>query len=681
MQSLYTTVTRQPHLKVLFTDLFDTLLHRTVHPNYALKLWAKFLIRETEITLEADALFAIRMNAVAYLSKKQNLKDVEILYADLIEEVYKRLINNDIIIRLDLGTFSQKFQQADYRAETSIQFTNEKLIANLVKLKADGYPVYLITDFHLSHDLILKILSFHNIRELFDAIFVSSTIQKSKERGNLYEYVLSRTGYKGQEVLMIGDNKRSDIKNALDYNIQGYYLSHRSHKFRNKRNLFGNDRNSFTKKLKTLEQSCRKSNYPFSEYSIHFYFFIERLYKRIKDQNIKHVFFLAREGLYLKKLFDTYVELNQSAEKSEIQTHYLKISRQSAMLIALKALEEEDFKTLSNQFGTMSVDKFLSSFLFSKEIKTQIVGDVAAEPEKLVKDFVNSDVMQNLRNSTIFRTHYNRVRNEQKEAFLNYFNSFDAAPEENGITIVDVGWGGTMQENIHRFFNQEIPVTGYYLGLKEIYNIETGTKRFGLNFSFYPHHNYWDHILMANSHLYEQLLGAPHGSTLAYTKDPKKPTVEFYEENEKYVHHEHIAPIQDYMTIQFKQLFKILEPLSYTHNMVQEFITNLALRSGIFVDRKRLKFIHEISLGFYQNIGNNETGLKYDPKSLEYSKLDLIKAFIWSPEKVFRYLVKVKPHRYAQNKPTGSFLINPLYYYMRSNHIVKKICFKKNLLK
>lgn len=682
MKALIEKIEINPSCKVIFTDFFDTLVHRTVHPHYAIKLWGKFMIRELGLLLTADELFAIRVDSLAYISKIHKKRTLEVSYESLISEVHGRLINVDCLPSTNFEKFKEIFEQADYISEISVQFKNNSLVDSLSALKKKGYRIYLVTDFFFSKALMRKILDFHDMLPLFDDVFISSEMAKSKEGSTIYPAILQEIKVEPEEVIMIGDNKKSDVINAAKFNIKSIHTKHRSHHFRNKKNLLGNDAKSFKKACSQIERSCRKSENQFSEYIIHFYFFIERLYKKARRDNIKNLFFLAREGLYLKALFDFYQELNQFDHTHKIQTHYLKASRQSAQQIALKPLEEENFDSLRGTHSQMSIDQLLQWFLFSTEIKNAILGDLSIDSEQIHENIFESDVLKKLRNNSTFRESYEANRILQKEAFIGYLDLFEAPIRQEGIALVDVGWGGTMQERIYDFFDKEIPVTGYYIGLKEIYNIETNTKRFGLNFSLYPSHGSSYDILKANGQLYEQLLGAPHGSTLGYTFDNDVPTtIEFHEENEKFVFDNYIKDIQNHMIVEFERLFLTLRSINYSEDMIQEYMTDMALRVGIFTNKKKIRFINDLSKGFYQNVGENKVGLNYSPSQLKSQKRVLLKTFIRSPEKVFRFIVKVKPFMYAKGFYWLSSPVNLTYYYIKFNFWAKKKWFPKSLLR
>ena len=259
-------------------------------------------------------------------------------------------------------------------------------------------------------------------------------------------------------------------------------------------------------------------------------------------------------------------------------------------------------------------------------------------------------------------------------------NSFNVDFEAEGMTLVDVGWGGTMQECIYDYLDKKVPVTGYYIGLGEIYNIKKNTKRFGLNFSVYPKKEFSDFILQANGQLYEQLLAAPHGSTIGYSLNSESPTLEYHEPNEKRVFEDFILPIQNFMDEQFMNLCIVMGKLTYTDEMVQDYLTDLSLRLGLNTNSEKLKFIQSISQGFYQNIGGNKVGMVYDPSQLTITKKQLLIQFLWSPEKIFRYLVKIRPMLYSKNLSLLGWPVGLTVYYIKLNRWIKNLFFGKQLL-
>ncbi len=122
-----------------------------------------------------------------------------------------------------------------------------------------------------------------------------------------------------------------------------------------------------------------------------------------------------------------------------------------------------------------------------------------------------------------------------------------------------------------------------------------------------------------------------------------------------------------------------MHPIDYSQDMAQRYMTDMALRTGILSKKKNVEFFDRLSRGFYQNIGQNKVGVAYSPKQLKESKLALLSQFITSPEKVFRYLVKIKPFMYAKDLYWLSWPVNLTYYYIKFNFWFKKKCMGKEL--
>ncbi|PIB23030.1 HAD family hydrolase [Maribacter sp. 4G9] len=680
MNTTIHTIKNNPKVKVVLTDLFDTLIHRNVHPLYVFKIWAKLLIRDLGLNLDIDTLYKIRMDVQNTLAKDLKTVKDEIPYYKVIQELHARLGNTDLLGVVSFEKFMNSSLEADYRSEASVQFMNDDLIGGLQMLHEEGYKIFIISDFHLPKSVIQRLLQWHKVDHLFNDIFMSCDFEKSKETGTLYPMVMQHIGVHGEECSMMGDNMHSDIQQARKQNINTFYLKHANHKFRNKKNLFGSVESDFIRSCRDIEKNCKRSEHPFSEYILHFYFFTERLYTEARQKEIKNLFFLAREGLYLKQLFDTYQRLNGFDETDYIRTHYFKASRHSAKQVSLRPIAEEPFMPVKKNYDHRSTHQFLSDFNLTESEILAIAEEIGVDKDKVIENFSASDVLKKLRTNETFKIRYEQHRQEQKNAFDTYLKSFGVDFGKEGMVVVDVGWGGTMQECIHDYIGGQVAVTGYYIGLREIYNIQEKTKRFGLNFSVYPEKGYSDHILQANGQLYEQLLAAPHGSTLGYSKNPDMPTIEYHEPNEKKVFDEFIAPIQDFMEDQFILLNNNLSSVVYDQDMAQKYLTDLALRLGLFTNKKKLKFIQLISQGFYQNIGSNKVGIKYDAAQLSMSKKQLLKQFLWSPEKTFSYLVKVKPLLYNRKLAWLGWTVRSTYYYIKANKWFKRKFFSKDLI-
>lgn len=85
-----------------------------------------------------------------------------------------------------------------------------------------------------------------------------------------------------------------------------------------------------------------------------------------------------------------------------------------------------------------------------------------------------------------------------------------------GLVVVDVGWKGSIQNNIYHALQNNISVHGYYIGLLSPTGLTGNNTKTGIVFSDFPDHTPFVHVYNNNRSLFEMLLGASHGSANGY---------------------------------------------------------------------------------------------------------------------------------------------------------------------
>ena len=667
-------------LKYIFCDYYDTVVHRTAHPLQAFKIWAMQMKRELGMELSVNDLYKIRRASMKYLSKKSGLFESELSYDKVMQEIYTRLVStNALDSQIPVSTFIKYSSESDFRSESSIQCLNKKMVDTLQSLKDHGYKIFCVSDFHFDEQVIERLIKFHGIENLYDCVYVSSSQNTSKEsKGTLYKTILEKENISPTEVFMIGDNHQSDYVYAKLHGIEAYHIKNATEKIKHKFHLLGSDKKDYKKALKKVKKDLRSIDHPYAEYLIILHVFVERLYAKAKQDGIKNLFFLAREGLFLKRLFDKYQEIYVPGFDNQIKTHYLKMSRQAAIQISYKPLEKENFSYLPSQYHTFSLRQFFKSFLFKEVVILELAENVGVKPDDLISNFFDSEIYHKLIKDAKFQELYESNRITQKENFDRYLASFNVDFNDEDMHVIDVGWGGTMQECLYDYFKGETRVFGYYVGLQEIYNITKDTKRMGFLFSVHPFNESENGILMANRQIFEQFLAAPHGSTLAYSSRDDF-TVEYFKEEERFVFEKFIFNIQEFMFDKYDNLLEALQPLAYDDKIVSDYILKLKMKLDLFSNRSQNAFLDDLSKGFYQNVGNNNVGLNYEFKELGFTPLQALKHLILRPEEMFRYVIKIKLLMYRKKVYFLSWPVNLFYYYIKFYKFLKNKVFKRQL--
>ena len=387
---------------------------------------------------------------------------------------------------------------------------------------------------------------------------------------------------------MLGDNENSDVKNAEKSGIKGFLLN-------NSEGVYTKD--NVKEKIKKIAKSNLKGVLGYSNYSFLLYLHIERLYKSLIREGIKDIYFLSREGEFLKKLFDCYL---YKRANSEIRSHYLYVSRKATYPATLKSLKEERFEPL-RKFSELSLNDFFENLGMSAVITERHLnlGDI----NKPIKDFFNSKEFYSLCADEEFQRIYEESRSNYISVFRKYCKQEGILPSHK-IAIADVGWNGTMQDNILKALGN-VNCIGLYIGLINKAYTSEKNKKLGLIFSENPLDtpdiNLWkyDHIFM------ERILWASHGATDHYEKNADNnvvPVLKSYSsESENY---KLMKPVQEVILDKFKKLDDILGSSCYcTEAFYKEFL-DIHKRMLFIVNNQQLELQRKMIKGQMQNFGH-----------------------------------------------------------------------------
>ncbi len=600
-------------IKYVLFDIFDTIVSRKVQPEYVKKIWSNQLIKYFKLKFEATYLYGIR-NQIEEDLGNENValgNDCEVTYDSIIKRLYKTLN-----IKIPYKKFLDGCKEIEINIESEVLIPDDVIIKEIKKLRKEGKKINCVSDMYLSQKMIENIFDNLGIKELFDNIFVSCEYLKNKKTGKLYDIVLKKLNAKPDDCIMIGDNYYSDYEIPEKKGIKGIHLN------RNKNYEFYQQYlnthspkiiyNNINKLLKTTDDDFEHSI--FSLYN-----FIEKLYYELLSRNVEEVFFLSREGEYLKKLFDYYCD---NIYGRKIHSHYLYVSRKATYLPSLKKLEDEDFSSLLNQYSYITIVEFLRSLNFEKEEVNQIIDSykkdskilldkfisdknykkqlehiITDDVNKKIPNFIKSGSLKVLKNNETFKKIYEKNRLEQKNNFIKYINQ---KTKNNHIYVVDIGWNGSIQNNIQNILGDSYTVEGFYFGMNRR-NKKEKIKKYGLMFTTEPKNKEFD-LYNQNRSLYEIILGASHGSANKYVKNNKKVEVSLFSlKEEKNIFEKVIKPLQDRMFEIYKQIVDLLVNGYYDNYKIYKLFNKIQYNMLFNPNKNQLQFFNKIY--HYENFG------------------------------------------------------------------------------
>ena len=575
-------------IKCMFLDYFGTIIQRNCSPGEVKILWAKMLASELNYTVDEERLLFLRKKSEQAVISRAEAGEFN--YAELCDEIFRRIIDLDDSFKRKYN--ATEFYRIAHRVEMQAELTSQSYIKKTIDLieqaYAKGIHISIISDFYLGQAELKTFLSREEVFKKVDYIFVSSDCKTSKHLGGLYEYACKQLGLNATQCVMVGDNLRSDVHNAEAFGIKGFLLNQ-------------SEGESSREQVESAIEQIAKSNVSgtlgYSNYCFLLYLYIERLYKSLVCEGIKDIYFFSREGEFLKKLFDLYI-CKRSNE--EIRTHYLYVSRKATYPATLQRLDEERFGLL-RKFSLLSIADFLENIGMA-DITDRLEIE-QAELEKPITDFFNSPNFEKLCERKDFQELYEASRIKYNSLFERYCEQ-EGMQTDHMVAIADVGWKGTMQDNICKALGG-MNCIGLYIGLKnEAYLSEQSRKR-GLIFSENPQDSRDLELWKYDYVFLERILWASHGAADHYEEKEKNIVSPVFKEyTSELENYQLMKPVQDEILKKFEKLDGIIRQSYYcAENLYEEFL-DIHVHMLFVVNNQQLELQRKMINGQMQNFGH-----------------------------------------------------------------------------
>ena len=527
-----------PKIRILCFDYFDTLVYRIVAPEHTKKLAARQLGLLVKDGFDGEQIYDLRSRLEVEICRKNAEvgNDPEFNILELADAVYDRLNRRDAGMPCRLGRelFKKVFVDIEIAVELRVQRVFPDTRRLLEACKNRGYQTVVVSDFYVPLPFFKKFLDVNGLSSLIDQILVSCDFCRTKASGRFYDKLLATFCCRPEEVMMIGDNAHSDIRMAEEKGIFGYFVD-RSAQRRNYQKWASRQKSGRQQQKevegRVLARIKRQTGKLFPEMAATLWRFSSLLFDRLIQDEVKDIFFFSKEGEFLKALFEQYQQ--EQFGRLVIRTHYLLVSRKSTFICSLKPLLEEDFSRLFFQYRVISPRDFLLSLSFTENEAKGLCKELPIAYEERIDSMGFSEPFLLILKNPAFAELFEQKRKTQRENFLRYLYSFGVDFDKEGLHIVDVGWKGSIQDNIFFCLDENVRISGYYLGLLNPTHLTERNRKFGILFSDTPAETPYFEVYNSNRSLFEMLLTATHGSADGYfTEDNRVETRGIEEDGE-----------------------------------------------------------------------------------------------------------------------------------------------------
>jgi predicted HAD superfamily hydrolase len=391
-------------------------------------------------------------------------------------------------------------KQKEIDLELALTYQNPEIHSLYQYALKQGKKVGFASDMYLPLEVIQKILNKSGYVEM-DFLYVSSEVLAKKETGEMYSNISRMLYYLNlgtDKALMIGDNKHSDYDMAIK---SGFKAVHYRKTF---------SEHDFWYRLGYNDLGCITLA------------FVSWLRNRFREQGVETAYFLSREGLIFKKVYDLI------RDYSDPNSEYLYVSRKTTHLAVVANLEWDDFFNNPN-------NEFIYWFIRNQLCKNErdflnYLGlyDMAASND-LDYSKLSSHKREHCQDKLLKKVYF--YFREECSKFRQRILYYLARKINycSKIAIVDIGWQGSIQKALKILlddFTTMPEMFGYYFATsmgadknKEILNLESFLDK--------------DCVCLSNVWLIENLFTCGEGSLVDYDElnpvmdGERKPYVEW----------------------------------------------------------------------------------------------------------------------------------------------------------
>lgn len=581
------------NISVIFCDCFNTIIGRTKHPDDVLYDWAK-LMNKSISEISKQQFFATfkscwskieRINTLE-IEKSEFLMNINQIYA----EVFAFFRQFGLLKNFAQQEFIDLAFNAYIKAESDSHYLKSKNFKFLQKQKSLGKKIYLVSDFYCNKETINQWLKNLGVNNFFDDIFVSCDFKKSKKTGSLYNELLGYLKLQPRTVLMFGDNVWSDNIMARRQKLKTKQA--RIYTKLPSKNL-PKQRLVVPSKFREIFDDGKNENI-YTNYAFPLYLFSKRLLEHCQRHNIKDIFFLAREGKFLKTLFDEYLAYQKL--ENEINTHYFVGSRRSLFNAVLTPYDAR-FNLLTNKIF-LSPSNILATLNLPKDKIAGVCKELNIKSNHHYICFTKTKAYRALVGSKIFNDIYGPYNKAQNQALKKYAETCGITEQNKDVFVVDSGWHGTMQQILKMFCGEKVNLSGCYIGL-----IDTNTQKkqsYGLLFSSKQKSDVFSKILAYRRYNYEGVLRCEDGSCVEYDTQTNSPICASDCELEKECFYSHIRDIQEKILHKFRRIMQCEKDEIYN---IESVMTYFFYRLISGANRKSRKWYDEVQHTYVDSFG------------------------------------------------------------------------------
>ena len=439
-------ITKLEKYEYISFDLFDTLMFRTVSKPESVFELMEWKYNQSHAE-KLSQLKRVRIKSELAARKLNNEREITI------DNIYEQMPYSQEI--------NLELKELEKELEIAVCLPNNSMIDVVNWCRENGKYIIITTDMYLDRMTIKAILK--KIGVLYNHLYISSEAGVTKVQGKLFPYVLEDLGISSDKMVHIGDNLISDLQMSRQCGIDSFERIQpaKSNDFyRIKDKGIGTEHllQFIDRKYQMNEEKSAEFRIGYGVLGPVLMEFCRWLHKQKSDYGCEKLFFVAREGYLIQKVYEEMYP----QERNDIA--YIRLNKNLFRMAALH------IKPTVSQF--LDTIPMFDSYTFSEILDYMLVEDKEAFISKMTNKYELNGVFERQdllsgKYDAVFGEIADKqqaVMKEQYELLINYL-------KENGIYSSKIG-----------LINNSINGNGQLLLEKVLERENVNSKCLGLQF-------------------------------------------------------------------------------------------------------------------------------------------------------------------------------------------------------
>ena len=597
--------------KIISFDIWDTIIKRKCHPEETKLATARYIVLKYESKLKDKykniyEILKRRDEIEAKECKKNKEKgfDEECRILDVFKILEKEIFKDELNIEDEL-------LKEEIEAEKRVIFINPEILPIFEKYK--DLKMYCISDFYMSSESLKELLDYLKIPVKIEKIYSSADYLLNKRTGNLYKKAEEELKIKPEDHIHVGDNVYSDIEMAKSLGIETIKTTKQEFDFvPEKGRKLGFDLSCVKKDESSKENRLFNTGVDLAPL---LYFYGYSIVEYAIKNKIPTVYYATREGETFIKIHELIKENNPFGVEVP-NCDIIEVSRMGTFSASLKEFSITELLRLWSQYREQSMKALFKTLAIDIKPYQKYMDkyDIDIE-EKIICPWFDIRV-QELCLDEEFTKQVNKEIKRKKEEILEYFEkSKGIVNDDKPMFMVDIGWRGTIQDNLAYIFTNK-KIGGYYLTLYDFYNIQ---PKHTYKLSFIDDKEIRDNEVASMITLLEWIYNPGTGSVTGY-KDGK--AIRKAKEDETKVVSKYIKPMQDGMFEAAKVINEYMKYHPYEAEETKDYVYDLIRKTKVNPSKELIEAYY--SMVFNDTFGTAEY-VEKDDKLTAMQKLNIFK--------------------------------------------------------